>query len=161
MKFYTVSDHFTSYLKGLDPNVQNNYGGGKTYIGIVLEIDSIKYIAPLTSYKPKQDKIRSDSPLSFKLHERGRPNNKLGMIQLNNMIPVIDSEISLLDIESQPGKYKRMLYKQYEFIKTKATDICDRADKLHTIVCEKSNPFFNRMCCNFKLLEESLSEYKK
>ena len=160
MKFYTVSDKFVSYLKAIDSRVQDNYHAKKTYLGILIVVDGRKYIAPLTSYKPKQDRISSDSPLSFKLQERTDSNNKLGMIQLNNMIPVLDSEISLLDMQAQTPKFRRMLYKQYEYIKTKKTDIQDRALKLYGLRTKpEAQDFFKKMCCDFEALEKCLSGY--
>ena len=93
----------------------------------------------------------------FKLHERIDPMNKLGMIQLNNMIPVLDSEIFLLDIESQNSRYKSMLNKQYEFIKIKenTSEIQKRAEHIYNLVAIKEHCFFKRISCNFKLLENN------
>ena len=98
LRFYTVSDDYIAILQKQEPRVYNNSGAGykskKAYIGVVLEIHSHKFIAPLTSYKPAQDRIDSSACSAFKLHERSNPLNKLGMIALNNMIPVPESEIA-------------------------------------------------------------------
>jgi protein AbiQ len=161
MKFYTVSDEYITYLRTIDGNVPHNYSSGRAFIGVVLTISEHKYLAPLTSYKPKQDNYDSSSPTLFKLHERTDPLNKLGMIQLNNMIPVLDSEISLLDIESQRLNYKRMLYKQYEFIKINAHEIQKRAEHIYMLVVIKETHFFKRISCNFKLLEDSYQLFHK
>lgn len=158
MKFYTVKDKYIAYLKTLDTTVPNNYSEKRPYIGIVLEVDSHKFIAPLTSYKPKQDRIKNSNPTVFKLHERTNPLNKLGMIQLNNMVPVLISEIDLFDIENQPEPYKSMLYKQYEFIKTHEDKILHRSKKLFQLVKSNRESYFGRLCCSFELL---LSEYQK
>ena len=63
MRFYTVTDEYIEFLQKLDNRVYNNSGTGykakKAYIGVVLEIGSHKFVAPLTSYKPAQDRIQS------------------------------------------------------------------------------------------------------
>ncbi|NES17538.1 MAG: type III toxin-antitoxin system ToxN/AbiQ family toxin [Symploca sp. SIO3E6] len=159
MKFYTVSDAYINFLKKIDNKVPNNYQGKRAFIGVVLEINNHKYFAPLTSYKPKQDKIKTSAPTVMKLHERGNPSNKLGMIQLNNMIPVIESEIQLLDLENQPEPYRSMLYKQYEFIKTKAIEIEHKAKRLHDLVVNKQQDFYCKISCEFKSLEDNYRNF--
>ena len=98
MKFYTISNSYIDFLKSIDRKVPNHYGGRKPFIGVVLEVNDHKYFAPLTSYKAKQGRIKDNLPTIVKLHERSNPSNKLGMILINNMIPVIESEIQLLNL---------------------------------------------------------------
>ncbi len=150
-----------AFLKNIDKKVPNNYGGKRPFIGIVLNINDHEYLAPLTSYKSKQDKIKSTLPTIMKLYERRDPSNKLGMIQINNMVPIIRSEIRLLDIENQQKPYKNMLYKQYEFIKTKIVKIQDKAIKLHNLVVDKEQSFYCRISCNFRLLENNYRNFTK
>ncbi len=134
MRFYTVTDEYIAFLQKFDGKVPNNGGAGykgrKVYVGVVLEIGKHKFLAPLTSYKPAQDRIQSSSCSAFKLHERTNPDNKLGLIALNYMVPVLDSELIELDIEAQSSPYKQMLYRQYEFIKSNRQEILNRAAKL-------------------------------
>ncbi|WGO99788.1 type III toxin-antitoxin system ToxN/AbiQ family toxin [Saccharophagus degradans] len=154
MKFYTVEDSYIAHLKATDSNVPDNYSGKRPFIGVILEVNSLKYIAPLTSYKPKQDKIKSSQPTVFKVHERTDPDNKLGMVQINNMIPVLDSVIELLNMEGQPQPYRSMLYKQYEFLKQNADELTSRAEKLYELV-NNGHTFYSRISCKFKELEEA------
>lgn len=156
LKFYTVSTAYLDHLQAVEPKVYYAKGAAyinaKPYIGIVLEISGHKFIAPLTSYKPKQDTIKSSSPAAFKLHERGNPGNKLGMVSLNNMIPIIDSEITPLDLEAQSHGYKKMLYKQFEFIKANSEEIKDKAAKLHHHVTVIRTPFYVKISCDFNVM---------
>ncbi|WP_052721946.1 type III toxin-antitoxin system ToxN/AbiQ family toxin [Pseudomonas synxantha] len=62
MKLYTVTDAYIAYLKGIDSKVLNNYGGIRPYVGIIIEIGGHKYLAPLTSYKAKQEKLNNNLP---------------------------------------------------------------------------------------------------
>jgi protein AbiQ len=163
LRFYTVSDAYISFLQQFDPKVPNNggaaYKGRKLYIGVVLEIGGHKYFAPLSSYKAKQDKISSSSCSLFKLHERGNENNKLGIISLNNMVPVPDSELVLLDLDGQDEQYKRMLLKQYEFIKESRDEIARRAAKLHNHVVVKRTPHFVLISCDIPTLVDQAIKY--
>lgn len=162
LKFYKVSAKYLDHLRSVEPKVPYSGGAGyrnpKPYIGIVLEVSGHKFLAPLTSYKPVQDKYKP-SILSFKIHERGNEENKLGMISINNMIPVLDSEISELDIESQDPKYKRMLYNQYEFIKANSEEIKAKAEKLHHQVVVARVGFFVRMSCDFTAMIDASKDY--
>lgn len=164
MKFYTVSEYWISFLKNYDSKVPDNYNGSKTFTGIVLLINNKKYYAPLTSYKPKQDNLNDELITLYKLHERGNPENKLGMILLNNMIPVIDSELSIINFDLSTPKGK-MLQKQYEFINLKKEEIIHRANLLHQKICnEKGNNKYRKLTINFKVLEDvynNMNRFKK
>jgi protein AbiQ len=163
MRFYVVADEYIQFLQQVDPKVSNNAGSGykmrKPYIGIVLEAGSHRFLAPLTSYKPSHDRISSSSCSAFKLHERTNPANKLGLIALNYMIPVIESQIALLDIEGQEARYRAMLYKQYEFIKANRAEIRARAFKLYDHVVSKRTEFYVRISCNIPVLIDAYRSF--
>lgn len=166
MRFYTVSDEYISFLQKFDGKVPNNggtqYKNKKVYVGVVLEIGTHKFLAPLTSYKKEtQDRIPSSSPTAFKLHERGNPDNPLGLISLNYMVPVPESELIELDMEAQDGGYKRMLYLQYEFIKTNRDEIIARAAKLYEHIVIKRSAFFVRVSCDIPKLVDEYKNFKK
>ena len=160
MKFYTVADDYIRHLKKTDTNVPDNYSENRAYIGIVLQINGVQYLAPLTSYKAKQDKLKSGLPTIFKLHEDGNVDNKLGMIQLNNMIPVIDDVISELDVDSQAEPYKSMLQRQIKFIKKNSDKITGRAQKLYKLVVENKHDHFSKISCKFGDLEAAKASYQ-
>lgn len=153
MKFYTVSDRYIAYLKTLDNKVPNNYGGKRPYVGIILQINGHSYLAPLTSYKPKQDNLDSSNRTIFKIHEKGKPSNKLGMLHLNNMIPVIESETTLVDFLKLDAKYKILLTHQIDFIKSEQDAIKERAAKLYHSVVVLKNAHFSKLSCDFSVLE--------
>ncbi len=162
MKFYTLSNEYISFLQQFDTKVPNNNGENykykKVFVGVVLELGNHKFIAPLTSYKPAQEKINSSSCSAFKLHERTNAENKLGLIALNYMIPVQDSDLIELDIDAQDEMYKKMLYLQYEFIKSNRSEILTRATKLYEHIVNKRTDFFVRISCD---LPKLIDEYKK
>lgn len=160
MKFYTVNDDYIAFLKAVDKNVPDNYKEKRPYVGVVFEVSGVMYLAPLTSYKQKQDSIKSSLPTVLKIHERTDSTNKLGMVQINNMIPVLDRVINLLDIEAQRNAYKDLLYKQYEFLKQHKAELEGKAGKLYELVVNKNHAFYSRISCNFKALEAAAKEYK-
>jgi protein AbiQ len=160
MKFYSVKEGYVAFLKTIDSRVPDSYNGKKPFIGVVFSIGHHKYLAPLSSYKSKQDRMDSSAPSLLKIHERGNPENKLGIIQLNNMIPVLDSEIELFDLEAQEEKYKAMMYKQFEFIKTKEDEIRAKAEKLYHLVVNDKHTFFSAISCDFLKLEGSYRTFK-
>ncbi|POZ53183.1 Endoribonuclease ToxN [Methylovulum psychrotolerans] len=165
MRFYTVSDEYMAFLQQFDGKVPNNgginYKNKKVYVGIVLEIDTHKFLAPLTSYKTSQDRIKSSCCSAFKLHERTNPDNKLGLISLNYMVPVPDSELVELDIDAQNASYKRMLYLQYEFIKSNRTEIIRRAGKLYEHVVINRSSFFVKISCDIPKLVDEYKKFKR
>ena len=163
LRFYTINPQYIDYLQSADANVYNHSGAKykkpRPYVGVVLKVAGNKFFAPLTSYKPKQDKIPPGNLSVFKIYERTNPRNKLGMIKLNNMIPVLDSQLQLLDMNAQPSHYKNVLYKQYEFIGANALQITQRAERLFTQVTSFRTPFYVKISCDFPKLIKASQNY--
>lgn len=51
MKFYHIKDIFIAYLRQFDSKVAENKNESRPYVGIVLQIEDIKYYAPFSSPK--------------------------------------------------------------------------------------------------------------
>lgn len=67
MKFYTVDERYIAALKGAEPTkVLDNYQGTRPYVGVLLEVNGTKFLAPLTSHKAKHDTIDGSKPTVFK-----------------------------------------------------------------------------------------------
>ena len=53
MKLFTIKDEYLDYLKTFDKHVLNNkgikYTKSRKYLGVLLEVNDCKYIAPLSS----------------------------------------------------------------------------------------------------------------
>lgn len=153
MQFYTVTNAYINYLKALDSKVPDNYGGSRPYVGIILEIGGHKYLAPLTSYKAKQDTMKDSNPTIFKIYEKGNDLNKLGMLHLNNMIPVLESEIIPVVFSSLDHKYKSLLTKQIAYIKSEQDAIKKKAGNLYKLVTISKNEHYCKLSCDFIALE--------
>lgn len=112
MKFYNVKDDYIRFLRGYDSKVAANKMESRPYVGIVLEVNGIKYYAPFTSPKPKHQKMKNGKDFR-KIHD-----GKYGAINFNNMIPVPDEALILINIENEPdAQYRRLLQNQYRDIR--------------------------------------------
>ncbi|KPD21246.1 type III toxin-antitoxin system ToxN/AbiQ family toxin [Idiomarina abyssalis] len=158
MKFYIVNDDYIKHLKGADEKVRENKGK-RPYIGVIFEINKVEFLAPLTSYKAKHDKIPDTYPLIFKMYELGNETNKLGMVQLNNMLPVLSSERELLDLSTLDSKYRNLLNIQQQYLRKHREDLQKRAAKLYQIVLKGHAKGLINNCCDFRELEAAMKSY--
>ena len=91
-----------------------------------------------------------------------RIGKNLGMIKLNNMIPVNKENLKYINFNDiQDKKYKNLLIQQNNFIQLNTEDIRQTAEKLYKFVTIDKKEFFIKLCCDFKLLEEKCQYYKK
>ena len=111
MEFYHIKDEYISFLKAYDSKVPENKQESSPYLGIVLQIGSIKYYAPFSSPKPKHKKMRNGKDF------RKIANGQYGAINFNNMIPVVDEALIYIDINGiEDRQYKNLLGNQYSAI---------------------------------------------
>ena len=107
MKFYHIKEDFITYLRQFDTKVAENKNQTRPYVGVVLEINSVKYYAPFSSPKPKHIKMKNGKDF------RKINNGLYGAINFNNMIPVLDSALIEIDIANIADvKYRRLLQNQ-------------------------------------------------
>ncbi|MCS6116912.1 type III toxin-antitoxin system ToxN/AbiQ family toxin [Shewanella baltica] len=158
MQFYFVDDDYITHLKGADEKVRENKGT-RPYLGVVFEVNGIEFLAPLTSYKTKHDTIPDTFPLIFKMYELGNEKNKLGMVQLNNMVPVLSSKRTLLDLSTLDPKYRNLLNLQQQFLRKHQDELQRKAIKLYEIVLKGHAQGLIRNCCNFAALETAMKSY--
>ena len=111
MRFYHIENKYIDFLRQFDPRVLYNKNEQRPYIGIIFEIEDIRYYALLSSPKPKH--IHMKNNLDFRKIDSG----KLGAVNLNNMIPVPDSVLIPIHIgEITDPKYRRLLNEQYRWL---------------------------------------------
>ena len=159
LKFYTVTEEYMIYLKKYDEKVMDNRGvkNKRPYIGVLFEIDRKKYLAPLSSPKPKH--LTMKNSLDFVKINQG----KFGVINLNNIFPVIEEVIIEKNINlEEDNKYKELLVNQLDWCNKMENrdNIYRKAEKLYKEILNKKEQsrFWNR-CCNFSLLEEKAIEF--
>ena len=159
LKFYIVTEEYMIYLKKYDEKVMDNRGvkNKRPYIGVLFEIDRKKYLAPLSSPKPKH--LTMKNSLDFVKINQG----KFGVINLNNMFPVIEEVIIEKNINlEEDNKYKELLVNQLDWCNKMENrdNIYRKAEKLYKEILNKKEQsrFWNR-CCDFSLLEEKAIEF--
>ncbi|MDF2803696.1 MAG: hypothetical protein K0S61_3599 [Anaerocolumna sp.] len=162
LKLYTVDTKYINYLKEHQKNMWDNDEKGRIrpYIGVLITIDSFKYYAPLSSPKPKHsgwkdrlDFIRIEYKDELKC-----------VINLNNIIPVHDDDIFLIDIDKEEEKYADLLNVEMIEIRKKKDIIISNARSLHVKMTkyrhEPANARLAAFCYDFLKLEEKLHEYQ-
>ena len=159
IRLYRISQRYLTYLHQFEPKVMCHKEGmhDRPHLGILLQKGDHKYFAPISSYKQKKhDKITNHS--IFKILDENQ--TKIAVIQFNNMIPILESEITEIIFANEEERYKNFLQKEYLFIDKNSEEILRKADKLYKDVVEKKNPFFVRISNDFTLLEEKYLDFK-
>lgn len=153
LKFYNVDDEYIEYLYSIDNRVPFNKNSKRPYIGIILEINKFKYFAPMFSPKQQHNKYKTNATY-IKIGEG------LGIIKLNNMIPVNIKNLRYIDFNNiEDKKYRNLLIQQNNYIQLNTDKIREKANKLYQFVINDNKKFFTDICCDFKLLEEKCKEY--
>ena len=160
MRFYNISDDYIKYLREYDSKVSINKDESRPYVGALLEIEGIKFFAPLSSPKEKHKKMKNTK--DFRKIDGGT----LGAINLNNMIPVIDEALIPLSFdEITDVKYRELLRRQYKAVTIDEKNIISSATKLYKIACTDDAALtaydrtIKERCCNFDYLVTLIESY--
>lgn len=154
LKFYHIKEEYIAYLHWADRRVQFNKGERRPYVGVVLKVNGQNYYVPLESPKPNHANIRSGGPI-LKLDE-----GRLGIMGFNNMVPVKQGQLIDFDIAAETDKeYQTLLLKQLHYC-TKNKDIIEhRAINTYAKQVSGKNPFYEKVCCDFRKLEAACRRY--
>jgi len=162
MEFYYINTDYINYLKTFQDHIYDNDDKSfkRPYIGVVFKIDDFNYYAPLSSPKPKH-KYWKDG-LDF-LRVENQEKLK-AVINLNNIIPVHDSLIDLVDMNSIKNTdmdYYNLLLEEMIIIRKKQNIICKNSRIIYNIVTKNRSGSENliKRCYDFKLLEEKCKEF--
>lgn len=155
LQLYHIHEGYIRFLHKVDHRVQFNKGERRPYVGVVLKIGDHEYYVPLESPKPNHQNIRSGGPI-LKLDE-----GRLGIMGFNNMIPVKRYQLIQFDILAEPNlQYRNLLLNQLRYCKRHKDIIYTRAKATYDKAIRGDNPFYSRVCCDFKRLELIYSTYK-
>ena len=160
MRFYNIKEDYINFLKQYDKKVADNKNGKRPYVGIVVEVNGMKYYTPFTSPKAKHKNMKNSK--DFRKINQG----VYGAINFNNMIPVIDEAVDLIDIDNiEDSQYKRLLQNQYKCIKSERKSIEDTANRLHDLIFTDNDKLsindrrIKERCCDLPLLENVIHKY--
>ena len=129
MKLYNVTNDYVNYIKSFDSKVPENKDSKRPFVGIIFTIDGNNFFAPLSSPKPKHLNMKNGA--DFHKINSGHQ----GAINFNNMIPIPNSELILIDIHSIPDEnYRNLLNSQLRFINSNQEALKKKAEKLYQLV---------------------------
>lgn len=168
---YTVNDKFAQKMNHLDSKVQNNYDGQRLYYKSNLQYtdksgEKVYYCVPFSSYKTKQDSINNKT--LFKLY--GENNDPLGVLHVNNLIPVPESKLNTL--ANSPvkltDKYLGLISKQNRYLDRNKQYLNEDIKLMYDIGTGNIDPkyfeenrrevlFYKKLTNNIKKLERGTS----
>ena len=166
--FITLTSNYLKY-SGIYEN-KVSLKANRPFIGIVFKVNNKEYFAPLSSPKEKHKRMKTN--IDFFKIDKGN----LGIINFNNMIPVINNDIcrNKLDLEmlskslnTDDIKYFRLLKNQLEYCEKNKNIILAKAEKIYNIFTKnldklsESQKKMYRRVNNFKVLEHASKEFEK
>lgn len=167
LHLYTLDMKYVRDLSKADDKVMSvspqENKENRPFVGIVVVMDGKKYCIPLTSPKPKHEKMKNDLDFS-KMYDTH--NKFIGALNFNNMIPVSEEFIKQINInpsknDSPKDKiYKELLNNQLDWCNDNFDSITKKANKLYKFVTQTPEKSRNltRRCCDFKKLEAVLEK---
>lgn len=162
-KIVKVDSKYCDYLRQYDNKVSYNAGTKdlRPFIGVLFMIDKCEYFTPLSSPKPKHSKLKNTLDL-IKIE-----NGTYGVVNFNNMIPVMDKNYVIFDLnkktENRAENFRlELLRNQLRWLTANKKEVNTKSKLLYNLY--KSNKLPKNVkdrCCNFPLLEEKCIEYNK
>ncbi len=151
----TYIDYLSQFAEHMFHNAKNTQTFSRKYIGILFEINSIKYFAPLSSFKQKHKRL-SETIDFIKIGD-------MAVINLNNMIPVPDSVCKLKDPATEKNiQYKTLLNNEIRIIRKKTELIIQNAIAVYNHkLSNDGKSKLSQRCNDFKLLEEKYKVWIK
>lgn len=156
--FYDINPDYLDYMRTVEPKIPelSKTENEKPFCGIVLEINDMKYYAPISSTKKQQH-------TNFVIKDRDG-NRDLSSIRFCFMLPVPDDVLTPRDFNSMEKKYKDLLVKEYIYcnLPENITTIRKIAKRVYNMCVYQSDPNNKivQQCCDFKKLEEAYEKYK-
>ncbi|SUT88216.1 Uncharacterised protein [Actinobacillus ureae] len=153
LKLYRVTDHYLDFLREVKPKIPMNKDNGKNrpFVGIVLSINGMKYIAPLSS---KKGKGQSDFKVKI-------GNEQKATVRFAYMFPLVNSALVDIDYTKKfqlDFKYTALLINEDLYINQHKDRIHEIATKTYTNTVTKRFGFEN-FCRDFAKLEERSKSY--
>lgn len=159
MQIYKIDIGYLKFLHTFDnrvqynPNYDDNKNQNRPYLGVLLNVNGCNYFAPLEHPRPSHRTLKNNLHI-FKIKE-----GRLGIIGLNNMIPVPQQALISFDINKEPNSH--ILISQYIECKRHWSNIESRANAVYQRRVILQNRLDKKFCCDFSLLEKKCIEYNK
>lgn len=161
MEIISIKQKYTDYLHSYDNRVSKNIDVEyvRPYLGVLLTVKGLKYFAPLTSSGKGKKLVKSPKPESTTFYPIA--NCKLGGINLNNMIPLVDGVYSkYTDVVKLSPAQQVFHEKQIRFLRKHESEIKKKAVKIYNWKIKgELYPNYDVVTCDFKKLEEAAIKY--
>lgn len=157
-----VDSKYCNYLRMFDNKVSYNAGNKelRPFIGVLFMIGKCEYFAPLSSPKLKHKTLKNTLDL-LKIDD-----GKLGVINLNNMIPVTNKNYKEFNLQKKTDSIDEMsrivlLNNQLRWLTSNNQKIRKKSKMLYNLYKNNKLPTnVKDRCCNYILLEKKCKEYK-
>lgn len=171
-KLYNVNMKYIRNLHNIDDNVPSVSPQiskqRRPFLGIVVLVNGSKYCIPLTSNsggkKGKLDAMRENITFRKICDKNGKV---LAGLNLNNMIPVRDEYVSVINLKllptdsEQDKQWKILCRKELSWCQEHQNEIERLANELYRMYVSQ-DPFGKRkICLNFPALERECNKAKK
>lgn len=154
-KLYYIEDKYIDYLRQFDSRVAYNKRKGRPYVGVVYSSENSDYFVPLHSPKEKHKAINDKAVDIIKIK-----GGDLGVVNINNMIPVPMNVLSEVLPIVKDKKYKTLLENQLTFLNNNKRWVYEKITWfIFLYQKERLNERILKRCCDFKLLEEKCLDY--
>lgn len=158
IKLYKVNLNYIKYLYyNIDNKVQYNeketdeYNQNRPYVGIVLFVKDMSYFVPLEHPRLEHKKLKNN-PHIIKIK-----GGRYGLLALNNMLPIHNSQ--LIDFDINIDKNRNILITQFQFCKKNYHLILQKANIIYKKRTDHPNLFEVKVYCDFEKLEEGMIKF--
>lgn len=175
LNLYRIDLKYVRDLSPADSNVMSispqTHKDNRPFVGIVILMGEKEYCIPITSpkdkFKSKKSSVDFIKIYDDKIKDNNGVSKLIGVLNLNNMIPVSKSVLSKIDLtvdkrsDLPTQRYVILMQKQLRWCRNNYDTILNRANKVYKMVTQEPDKNRNlvRRCCNFKRLEEILDKY--
>ncbi len=164
MKLVKIEQCYTDFLRKVDNRVSFNVTKiyERPYIGILFKINKkLLYFAPLTS-SGKGKKLKNN-PKKESITFYPIKKCSLGGINFNNMIPVVKGMYKIINVlKVKDLKLKNLYFDQINELSKVEKHLIVKAHTLYNLKnANKLYENYDKVTCNFKLLEKRALKFKK
>lgn len=152
LMIYEVDVNYRKYLEQFEAKVSQK--DSRKFYGIIIKKGEYEYCIPFTS------KVKHrNSKLTINIKNKGKV---IAQLLLNNMIPVTEEQIKLVEIEKE--KYSDYLKSEIVYLTNKKVidEIITKVSNVFVVLENKRHidyNFFNSICCDFNKLEKIYKKY--
>jgi protein AbiQ len=142
LNFYDINIEYIKYLQKFDSKIPNiEYSETNKFVcGIVLNINSFNYYAPISSFRTKQK-------TNILIYDKDKI---ISSVRFSFMFPAPKSVLKVKNIKAD--QHKILLDKELRYCNSIREEIFQTAKRVYKY---GTNPkrFYFKNCCNFKILE--------